>query len=174
MDFSRDHFALFGLKPAYNVDSGTLEQHYRAMQSEVHPDRFANASEQERRLSMQWSSRVNEAYRVLRNPLERANYLLRLHGVEALSAHDTAMPADFLMEQMGWRESLEEARTETDEAVLGNLERTLRNEYKALERRLGDAIDNRGDHAEAALTLRKLKFVDKLLAEIAEAYEELG
>jgi molecular chaperone HscB len=174
MDFSRDHFALFGLKPAYNVDSGTLEQHYRAMQSEVHPDRFANASEQERRLSMQWSSRVNEAYRVLRNPLERANYLLRLHGVEALSARDTTMPTDFLTQQMEWREALGAARTETDEAALGNLEKMLQAEFKALEETLGHAIDNRRDHAEAALTLRKLKFLDKLLADIGEAYEALG
>jgi molecular chaperone HscB len=174
LDFNRDYFALFGLQRAFKLEINALEQSYRAMQSEVHPDRFAHAGEQEKRLSMQWSSRINEAYRVLRNPMERANYLLQLRGVEALSAHDTSMPSDFLMQQMEWREMLEDARSGTDEAALAKLEKSLRSELKALEKMLGDALDNHADSVLAALTLRKMKFLNKLLAEVGEAFEELA
>jgi molecular chaperone HscB len=76
LDFARNHFELLGLPAQYAVDPARLEHGYRELQSQVHPDRFAAATEAERRVAMQWATRVNEAYRTLRNPLERARYLL--------------------------------------------------------------------------------------------------
>ena len=81
-EFSRNHFELFGLPVAYSVDPAALERAYRDLQGRVHPDRFASASEAERRVAMQWATRANEAYRTLRNPIDRARYLLSLKGFD--------------------------------------------------------------------------------------------
>src|SRR5262245_49100286 len=104
------HFELFGLAPAYALDAGRLEQAYRDIQARVHPDRFAHAGDAERRASMQMTTQVNEAYRTLRSPVLRARYLLELNGVDTAFETDTAMPKDFLMQQMELREQLEEAK----------------------------------------------------------------
>src|SRR5207237_3337912 len=105
----QNHFDLFGLQPAFGVDEERLERAYREIQSRVHPDRYAHAGDAERRASLQWTTRVNEAYRTLKNPVQRASHLLELHGVDVAFETNTAMPADFLMEQMELREELEGA-----------------------------------------------------------------
>src|ERR1043166_6108517 len=106
----QSHFDLFGLQPAFAVDEVRLERAYREIQSRVHPDRFAHAGDAERRASLQWTTRVNEAYRALKNPVQRASHLLELHGVDVAFETNTAMPAEFLMQQMELRERLEEAK----------------------------------------------------------------
>lgn len=169
MDFSQDHFALFGLPEAFALDAERLERAYRDIQAQVHPDRFAHAGEADQRLSMQWATRVNEAYQTLRRPFERARYLLQLHGVEALDPRDTAMPADFLMRQMEWREALMDAAG--DAGALTRLEDEIRAHAGELRDELVSQIDHRQDWAGAAATLRKLRFMDKLLEEIEAAYE---
>src|SRR5438045_8827405 len=103
----QNHFELFGLQPAFSVDEAALERSYHEIQSRVHPDRFAHAGDAERRASLQWTTRVNEAYRTLRNPVARATHLLALNGVDVAFEANTAMPADFLTEQMELREALE-------------------------------------------------------------------
>ena len=103
-----------------------LDQAYRGIQAEIHPDKFAHAGDAEQRLAMQWATRVNEAYQTLRKPFERARYLLELHGIDAMDAKNTAMPADFLMQQMEWREALMEARAGKDIAALQALENELK------------------------------------------------
>src|SRR5438132_12609726 len=105
----QNHFELFGLQAAFSVDEAALDQSYREIQSRVHPDRFAHAGDAERRASLQWTTRVNEAYRTLRNPVSRASHLLALNGIDVAFETNTAMPAEFLMEQMELREALEEA-----------------------------------------------------------------
>jgi len=174
LDFSRNHFELFGLPMAYALDSARLDQAYRDIQSEIHPDKFAHAGDAEQRLSMQWTTRVNEAYQTLRRPFDRAHYLLRLQGVDAMEATNTSMPMDFLMQHMEWSEELADARAAQDVAVLDRLEKTLRQEARELQARLGEEIDQRHDYPVAGETLRKLRFTDKLLAEVGMAYEELG
>ncbi len=169
MDFAQDHFALFGLPVAFDLDAERLERAYRDIQAQIHPDRFAHAGEAEQRLSMQWATRVNEAYQTLRKPFERARYLLQLHGVDALDPMDTSMPADFLMRQMEWREALADAGG--DAGALTRLEDELRAHAAELRVELGLQIDQRRDWAAAAATLRKLRFMDKLLEEIEAAYE---
>src|SRR3954465_4389587 len=106
---SGNHFELFGLQPAFALDSEALERAYREIQSQVHPDRFAHAGDAERRASLQWTTRVNEAYRALRNPVQRGKHVLELHGVDVAFETDTQMPGEFLLQQLELREELEAA-----------------------------------------------------------------
>ena len=122
---------------------------------------------------MQWTTRVNEAYRTLSNPVQRAKYLLELEGVDVAFETNTAMPAEFLMRQMELREALEQAGDAKDAAALDALRESLRADKQELERALGEALDARKDHAGAAGLTRKLMFLDKLDAEIDLAYETL-
>ncbi|MDR3300184.1 MAG: Fe-S protein assembly co-chaperone HscB, partial [Candidatus Accumulibacter sp.] len=108
--FGADHFTLFGLTPSFRIDSLMLDKRFRELQARVHPDRFAHAGESERRVSLQWATRVNEAYQTLKNPLSRARYLLDRAGQGMDSENNMAMPPEFLIEQMEWREAVAEAR----------------------------------------------------------------
>ena len=139
----------------------------------MHPDRFASAGDAERRASMQWTTRVNEAYRTLRSPVQRAKYLLELEGVDVAFETNTAMPPDFLMRQMELREALEAAGDARDADALDALRASLRADKLELERALAEAIDARGDLTGAAGLTRKLMFLGKLDAEIDLAYEAL-
>jgi len=165
-----NHFELFGLAPAFAVEADALERSYREIQSKVHPDRFAHAGDAERRASLQWTTRVNEAYRTLKDPVQRAKHLLELHGVDVAFETNTAMPAEFLMEQMELREALENAK---DPSALDELRKRLRQEQSAMERQIGDSIDNQKDYNGAAGLVRKLQFLDRLDEEIDSAYEGL-
>ncbi len=168
-DFRDNHFELFGLAPAFQIDAGMLETAYREFQGRMHPDRFAQAADVERRLALQWATRANEAYRILRHPLERASYLLRLRDIETLTETDTAMPRDFLLRQMEARETLGEARARGDAAALESLATALGAETRALHAQLAAKLDVEGDHAGAAQIVRKLKFLEKLAGETADA-----
>lgn len=174
MDFSRNHFELFGLPATFSLDMAKLDQAYREIQAQIHPDKFAHAGDAEQRLAMQWTTRVNEAYQALKKPFARADYLLQLQGIHAMDANNTVMPMDFLMLHMDMSETLAEARAAQDVAVLDRLEKTLREEARQFQGRLADEIDARHDYPSAAETLRKLRFTEKLLAEVGNAYEEIG
>jgi molecular chaperone HscB len=166
-------FELFGLEPAFALDAEALERSYREIQARVHPDRFAHAGDAERRASLQWTTRVNEAYRALKDPVQRAKHVLELHGVDVAFETNTAMPPEFLMQQMELRESLEAAIGKKEGAVLDSLRKDLRRENQALERRIAELIDRKKDYAGAAGLVRKLMFLDRLGAEIDLAYEAL-
>lgn len=172
-DFNQNDFALFGLEPGFAIDMAKLEQAYRELQSAVHPDRFASQPDTERRLSMQWATRVNEAYRTLKAPLARARYWLHLHGTDVGAENNTAMPPAFLMEQMEWREAVEEARAGADIEELDALHRRLRQQMDAVLAELGQHIDTAPDGAKAAETVRRAMFLEKLHQEIDEALEAL-
>jgi len=169
IDFSRDHFELFGLPKGFAVDAARLDQRFHELQREVHPDRFATASDSEKRLSMQRATRLNEAYRTLKSPLHRARYMVELAGVDAGMETNTAMPAAFLAEQMEWREALEEA---ADSSALDGLERKLSLELK-LRYAAIEAEFDRGDHTAAVASLRQLMFLEKLRDDIADAHEAM-
>ena len=170
-DFARDHFELLGLPARFSVDPAALERGYRAMQSQVHPDRFASATEAERRVAMQWASRANEAYRTLRDPLERARYLLQMRGYDTEEESNTSMPADFLMQQMEWREAVDAARDVADVRALqrlrGDIGRTRAEMLGVLER----ALDADANFVAGCSLVRKLRFLEKLEAEIESALE---
>src|SRR5499426_1503841 len=103
-----------------------LEKAYREVQSRVHPDRFAHAGDAERRASLQWTTRVNEAYRTLKDPVQRGRHLLELHGVDVAFETNTQMPTDFLMQQLELREELEAATAKKDDSGLDALRARLR------------------------------------------------
>src|SRR6266571_1995838 len=105
-----NHFELLGLEPVFALNADSLDSAYRDIQAKVHPDRYAHAGDAERRASMQMTTRVNEAYRTLKSPVRRAKYLLELNGVDVGFETNTAMPPEFLVEQMEIREKLEDAR----------------------------------------------------------------
>ena len=167
---SSSHFELFGLPAAFSIDELMLERAYRDIQSQVHPDRFAHAGDAERRASLQWTTRVNEAYRILKSPVQRAKHLLDLQGVDVAFETNTAMPTEFLMQQMELREKLEGAK---DAKALDALRSDLVSEKRALESSIGDAIDAEKDYKGAADLVRKLQFLHRLDEEIDEAYEAL-
>lgn len=169
MDFNADFFSLFDLPVAFTLDGAQLDARFREAAAQVHPDRYAAAPEGERRLAMQWSTRVNEAYQALKKPLSRAQYLLKLAGQEVGAENNTAMPVDFLMEQMEWREQVHEARlagqSDALEALLDKLQDRLDGDYRSL----GELLDQRRDYAAAAALVRKLMFLEKLQSDIDEA-----
>jgi len=169
----QSHFELFGLPVAFGVDQGALEQAYRGIQAQVHPDRFAHAGDAERRASLQWTTRVNEAYRTLKDPVQRGRHLLELHGVDVAFETNTQMPTDFLMQQLELREELEAATGKKDPSRLDRLRADLSIAKRELEKQIAAAIDSRKDYAGAAELVRKLMFLDRLDGEIDAAYEEI-
>jgi molecular chaperone HscB len=139
----------------------------------VHPDRFVNAGEGERRVSMQWATHANEAYLTLKKPLERAKYLLGLAGHDIQAESNTAMPVDFLMEQMEWREAVMEARQGGDHHELEHLHNRLHADIKLRYEELGELLDGAADYALATDRVRRLMFLEKLLYEIDDAMASL-
>ena len=170
---SGNHFELFGLTPAFSLDAEALETAYREIQSRVHPDRFAHAGDAERRASLQWTTRVNEAYRALKSAVQRASHILSLHGVDVAFETNTAMPAQFLMHQMELREALENAVETKDLPALESLQNKLDADKRSLETQIAAAIDQKKDYGAAAGLVRELQFLEKLEAEIDSAYETI-
>ncbi|MDT3706585.1 MAG: Fe-S protein assembly co-chaperone HscB [Thiobacillus sp.] len=173
MDFTRNHFELFGLPQTYALERDRLDSAYRELQNAVHPDRFAAQPEAEQRVAMQWATQVNEAYQTLRHPVNRGVYLLKLQGIDALDAGNTKMAPAFLMQQMEWREAIEEARAGKHTDMLDTLSDDLRAAHRRIEAQLAELIDTAHDFATASEAVRQLRFMDKLIAEVGDVYEEL-
>lgn len=170
---TQNYFELFGLKPIFNLDLAALEGNYRKIQSESHPDRFVTASGAEKLQSMQTATLTNEAYQTLKIPANRAKYILELQGINAIAETNTAMSAEFLMQQMEWREALEDAKTEKNIKDLESLLTEMRTEAKNLQLSLGDLLDIKKDYKAATETTRKLIFIDKVCADISKAIEQI-
>lgn len=161
IDFSRNHFELFGLPLRYRLDDGALERIYRALQRAVHPDRFATAADTEKRLALQASARVNEAYRTLRDPVARAEYVLSLRGVDATGETDTRLPVAFLARQLERRERAEEATEARDLLALSRLIDEVRRE--AADHGIGvERLLDAGDVDSARVRVREWRFLVKL------------
>lgn len=173
MNFNDDHYALFEVRRSFRLDVSLLDRRYREIQAQVHPDKFAQAGDADRRLSLQWATRVNEAYQTLKKPLSRAQYLLRLAGQEVGAENNTAMPEDFLMEQMEWRESVAEARLGREQDELEHLHLRLKQQMTDRYEQLAVLLDDRHDYPAAADLVRRLMFLEKLLFEIDEAMAAL-
>jgi molecular chaperone HscB len=167
-DFSRDHFELLGVPVKYAIDPARLERGYRELQSQVHPDRFASATEAERRVAMQWATRANEALRTLKDPIARARYLLQLKGYDTEEETNTAMPPDFLMQQMEWREAVDQARGVHDAAALERLHAEIAKARVDMLRVLERALDADANFVAGCSLVRKLRFIEKLEEEIDE------
>lgn len=172
MKLSDDDFTLLGLPRRFTLEREALDARWRALQAQVHPDRHASQGGASQRVAMQWSVRVNEAYQRLRQPLSRAAYLCELRGHAIDAERNTAMPAQFLMQQMAWREALDEAMgTDAIDALAAELTLHERGLQDVLTRTLDDPA---GDTAEAAARVRELMFLDRFRQDIdrrAEAIE---
>ena len=168
----QNHFELFQLPARFEVDQNALDAAYREIQGRVHPDRFVGSSDGEKRVAMQWATRANDAYQTLRNPQKRAQYLCELNGVDLQTESNTAMPPAFLMQQMEWREELEDARAAKDAIALDRLEAQLRSERKNLLGTVGRQLDA-GDYKGAAQGVRSLMFLDKFGDEVQYAFEAI-
>ena len=173
MDFNRTHFELFGLPQTYALDRDRLDAAYRELQNAVHPDRFAAQPDAEQRVAMQWATQVNEAYQTLKHPVSRGVYLLKLQGIDALDAANTKMAPAFLMQQMEWREAIDEARSGKSVDALDALTDDLRAAHRRIESQLAELIDSAKDYDGAREAVRQLRFMDKLIAEVGDVYEEL-
>ncbi|MBI3093334.1 MAG: Fe-S protein assembly co-chaperone HscB [Rhodocyclales bacterium] len=171
LNFAADHFTLFGLPRAQSLDLERLENSFRAVQAQVHPDKHAHAGDADRRLAMQWATRVNEAFQTLKSPGKRARYLLALFGHDPQIESNTAMPTEFLMSQMELREAVIEARAEANEDALDAVRLRLLSDIKVEYQRLAELIDVAKDFAAAANLVRQLMFQEKLLNEIDDALE---
>jgi molecular chaperone HscB len=168
----QNHFDLFQLPARFDVDMAALDAAYREVQGRVHPDRFVNALDADKRVAMQWATRANDAYQTLKNPQKRAQYLCELNGVDLQTESNTAMPMAFLMQQMEWREALGEARAEKDADALDALDKDVRMERTALLAQVGKQLDA-GDFDAAAQGVRSLMFLDKFGDEVQYAYEAI-
>jgi molecular chaperone HscB len=168
----QNHFELFHLPARFDVDPQALDTAYRDVQGQVHPDRFVNAGDAEKRVAMQWATRANEAYQTLKNPQKRARYLVELHGVDLQTESNTAMPMEFLMQQMEWREELGDARAAKDEAALDALDEQVKTARKAQLLEVGRQLDA-GDYAAAGQTVRALMFLDKFTDELQHAFSAI-
>ena len=168
----QNHFDLFQLPQQFAIDANALDSAYRNVQGQVHPDKFVSASEAEKRVAMQWATRANEAYQTLKSPLKRATYLCELHGVDLQTESNTAMPRAFLMQQMEWRETLEDAKVGRDTAALEDLDDTLKAARKTEIALIGTLLDS-GDFAQAAQAVRQLMFLEKIGAEISQLFDLL-
>ncbi|MDO4642019.1 MAG: Fe-S protein assembly co-chaperone HscB [Neisseria sp.] len=162
------YFELFNLTPAFQLDEAALEQTYRQLAARFHPDKYAAASSFEQREAMMMASTVNEAYRTLKSPIDRAAYLLKAQGIDADAPEHTAYAPEFLMQQMEWRETLEDARAESDEAALNALEQEILSHQTELYSKLATAF-SAAEYESAALLVRQGRFLNKLHQEIHNA-----
>lgn len=171
MNLQDSDFALFGLPERFRQDRAAIDERWKQLQREAHPDRFAAQGAAAQRVAMQWSVRVNEAYRRLKDPLQRAAYLCELRGAPINAENNTAMPADFLMQQMAWREALDEAQGEHDlDALERELQQARAGRLAAIER----LLDEQGDAAAAAQQVRALMFVERFGQDVQARFDQLG
>jgi molecular chaperone HscB len=167
---SDDDFTLFGLPQQHALDRAELDARRRDLQSRVHPDRFASEGAAAQRLAMQWAVRVNEAYQRLKDPLSRGAYLCELRGVPIAAESNTAMPGAFLMQQMAWREALEDAPSGADVQALDD---TVAAQEHTMLGRLAQLLDEQGDLHAAAAQVRALMFVARFRDDINRRLEQL-
>jgi molecular chaperone HscB len=171
MQLGDDDFSLFGLPPRFSLDRATLDERWRALQAEVHPDRFSSQGASAQRVAMQWAVRVNEAYRRLKDPLARATYLIQLRGGAVAAESNTRMPGDFLVQQMSWREVLEDA---SDADAIRALEAEVAAAQAARLASLEALLDQDPDLDAAAAQVRALMFVDKFRSDVDRRLEALS
>jgi molecular chaperone HscB len=163
LDIRANDFQLFGLKTQFSQDRAELDQRWKDLQRQAHPDRFAAQGDSAQRLAMQWSVRINEAYQRLKDPQKRAAYLCELAGYSIGAENNTAMPSSFLMQQMQWREDLEEASSPDQLDKLSDEIRAAKNE--ALQA-LAQSLDQAQNYPDAVILVRSLMFFERLLSEI--------
>ena len=163
-------FELFGLEPSFNQHRAAIDQRWKELQQKAHPDRFASQGASAQRIAMQWSVRINEAYQRLKDPLKRASYLCELNGAPVNAENNSAMPVDFLMQQIEWREALDDAKTaqKLDE-IAANAKEYGREQLQKIEQ----LIDVQGDFQSAVMYVRSLMFVERFASEVEARIDQM-
>lgn len=173
MDLSQSYFALFGLPETFALDLAQLERARLAVQAQIHPDRFAAGTDRDKRLAMQWAAQANAAYLALKNPVQRAAYLCERRGAPVQAENNNAMPADFLMQQMQWRESLDALRDAADAAGMQALGDEVQAQRAQRIAAIAQALDVDNAPRVAADQVRALLFLDRFTDELRRAAEAL-
>lgn len=168
MNLGDNDFVLFGLPERFALDRAELDTKWRTLQANAHPDKFAAQGAAAQRVAMQWSVRINEAYRRLREPVSRAAYLCELRGAPIDAERNTAMPAAFLGQQMAWREALDEARDGVELERLGD---EVRQAESSLLAELQALLDEHGNAPAAAERVRALMFIARFRADVVRRLE---
>jgi molecular chaperone HscB len=171
VNLNSSDFELFGLPERFAQDRASIDARWKDLQREAHPDKFAGQGAAAQRVALQWSVRINEAYKRLKDPLHRAAYLCELRGAPINAENNTAMPADFLMEQMAWREELDEAKSEAD---LDALDAELKRARDEALHRIEALLDREGNPAAAAQQVRALMFIERFGQDVQSRFEQLG
>ncbi|WP_029524669.1 Fe-S protein assembly co-chaperone HscB [Polaromonas glacialis] len=170
MNLQSNDFELFGVPMQFAQDRAQLDARWKELQREAHPDKFAAQGPAAQRLAMQWSVRINEAYQRLKDPLKRASYLCELHGAPINAENNTAMPAVFLMQQMEWREALEDAESIED---LDKIALESRTDGREQLLKIEQSLDQKKDFSEAAQQVRSLMFIERFAREVDARIELL-
>ena len=168
---SSSDFELFGLPERFTQDSAAIDTRWKELQREVHPDKFAAQGAAAQRVAMQWSVRVNEAYKRLRDPLRRAAYLCEHRGAPINAESNTAMPGEFLVQQMAWREALEDAKAE---GALEHVSAELETARADTLSRIETLLDRTDDAAAAARQVRALMFIERFAHDVEARFDQLG
>jgi molecular chaperone HscB len=171
LNLQSSDFELFGLPERFAQDRAAIDARWKELQREAHPDRFAAQGQAAQRVAMQWSARINEAYARLKDPLKRAAYLCELRGAPINAENNTAMPAAFLVEQMEWREALDDAQAGAD---VDALDEQLNRARRQVLERIGQLLDEQGDAPAAAQQVRALMFIERFGEDVQARLEQLG
>jgi molecular chaperone HscB len=169
VNLQADDFELFGLTRQFSQDRTVLDARWKALQREAHPDKFALEGAAAQRVAMQWSVRINEAYQRLKDPLKRAAYLCELHQAPVNAHSNTAMPTDFLMQQMEWRETLDDASTVQALDALSAQVQAVRTQ---LLQQCEDLLDRQHAYAQAVAPVRALMFIEKFTQDLNQRFEQ--
>jgi molecular chaperone HscB len=171
LNLQSSDFELFGLAERFAQERAAIDARWKELQREAHPDKFAAQGAAAQRIAMQWSVRINEAYQRLKEPLKRAAYLCELRGAPINAENNTAMPGAFLVEQMTWREALEEARSDEELDALDGQLRRARDERL---QRIAQLLDQQNDAMGASREVRALMFIERFGHDVEARMDQLG
>jgi molecular chaperone HscB len=170
VNLQSDDFELFGLEKRFRQDLAELDARWKDLQRQAHPDKFSAQGAAAQRVAMQWSVRINEAYQRLKNPLRRAAYLCELHGALVNAENNTAMPTSFLMQQMQWREELDEAQSVED---LEQISQQCRQAERDALLKIEQLLDQSQDYAAAVAQVRALMFIERFAADVNDRLDQI-
>ena len=171
MNLQSNDFELFGLPVQFSQDRTAIDARWKELQGQAHPDKFAAHGAAAQRVAMQWSVRINEAYQRLKQPLSRASYVCELHGAPIQAENNTAMPTVFLMQQMEWREVLDEANTPT---AIEEIAATVSKNRRELLSKIEHMLDTEKNFTAAAQLVRSLMFIERFASEVDARIDQLA
>ena len=170
VNLQSNDFELFGLEQRFKQDRAELDARWKDLQRQAHPDKFSAQGAAAQRIAMQWSVRINEGYQRLKDPLKRAAYLCELNGAPINAENNTAMPSAFLMQQMQWREDLDEAQSTED---LNRISLDCSRFQRRLLQTIEQLLDASQDYPAAAEKIRAMMFVERFASDVEHRLDQI-